>query len=200
MFHRMNLVYLRKVKLLVLLLLFLGGLVLGTVTVRRGETALLKWLSTLFENYTFVRSERSAADNFCNTFLRQSLLLGGTYAVGLCAVGVPLLYFLPMLYGTGVGIVSAYLYLQFALKGIGYCALLLYPGIILSVCAILFGCSISIAMSGTILKNLLNTQKEEAPEFRKYNLKYLILIGISGITALVDTVLNMVFSGYFQFS
>lgn len=183
----------------ILFLIFLSGLVLGAWFVRR-NSSILQMLFTLFENYTAVQATQTVIVHFSNAFFKQLLLLLVTYLFGVCAVGVPFLYAVPLCYGAGVGVVSAYLYMQYALKGIGYCALLLYPGYVVSVVSTICACSNGIKMSERILKGLLQIETAELFSYRKFNLQYLILVIIAAGGSVLDSVLFKIFSGYFQFS
>lgn len=183
----------------ILYLIFLSGLVLGAWFVRQNGSMLQK-LFILFENYTAVQAAQTAIIHFSNAFFKQLLLLLITYIFGVCAVGVPFLYAVPLCYGAGIGTISAYLYMQYALKGIGYCALLLYPGYIISVVSTICACGNGIKMSESILKGLLQIETAESFSYKKLNLQYLILVIVAAGGALLDSVLFRIFSGYFQFS
>lgn len=183
----------------ILFLVFLAGLVFGAWLVRR-NSALLQKIFTLFENYTTVQSTQSVLAHFSNAVFKQIILLLIAYMLAVCAVGVPLLYALPLCYGVGIGVISAYLYMQYALKGIGYCALLLYPGYIVSVVSVICACSCGIKMSESILKHLMQVEEQEVLSYKKLNLQYTILAFIAVLSALLDTVLFRLFFGYFQFS
>lgn len=182
-----------------LYLIFLGGLVLGAWIVRRNSTIIQK-LFTLFENYTAVQQTQTMLAHFSNAVFKQLLLLLLAYMLAVCAVGVPFLYALPLGYGAGIGMVSAYMYMNYALKGIGYCALLLYPGYIVSVVSLICACSCGIAMSESILRTLMKIEPQEGFSYKKINLQYMILAGIAVCSAVLDTVLFRLFFGYFQFS
>jgi hypothetical protein len=187
-------------KEIVLFLFFFAGLVVGAFAVRKNNSQILDRLLTLFENYTSVKAAQSAAVNFSNALFRQIILLLTTFCIGLCAVGTPLLYLVLFGYGTASGLVSAFLYKTYMLKGIGYCALILYPGIIMTTGALIFACSVGADMSRFLMNGLLMKETAQNETFRQYCLRFMIAAAIAGCAALTETALYALFSGYFQFS
>ncbi len=185
---------------IVMFLFFFCGLLLGAFAVRNNSSPLLDRLLSLFENYSVVKAGQSVAVNFSNAVFKQIILLLFTFCIGLCAVGMPFLFLVPFVYGTGVGLVSAFLYKTYMLKGIGYCALILYPGIILTVAALVYACSVGVQMSRFLLNGLLIKETDSTETFRQYCLQFLIAAGAAVCGALAETALYSLFSGYFQFS
>lgn len=185
---------------ILLFLFFCCGLLLGAFAVRKDSSLLLDRLLSLFENYSVVKASQSAAVNFSNAVFKQILLLLCTFCIGLCAVGMPFLFLVPFAYGTGVGLVSAFLYKTYMLKGIGYCALILYPGVVLTVAALVFACSVGARMSRFLMNGLLIKEIDKTETFRQYCLQFLIAAGVAVCAAFAETTLYTLFSGYFQFS
>ena len=187
-------------KEIVFFLFFFAGLVIGAIVVRRNIGLLSDRLLTLFRNYADVKAEQSAAANFSNALFRQILILLATFCIGLCAVGAPFLYLVLFGYGIGTGIVSAFLYKTYMLKGIGYCTLILYPGIIITTGALIFACSVGADMSRSLMNNLMLKETDRQETFRQYCLQFLIASAAACAAALTETALYALFSGYFQFS
>ncbi len=187
-------------KEIVLFLFFFAGLILGALVVRKNSSLLLDRLLSLFQNYSLVKTEQSAVVNFCNALFRQIILLLLTFCIGLCAVGMPFIYLVLFTYGTGIGLVSAFLYKTYMLKGIGYCALILYPGVILTACALVFAGSVGADMSKALMNGLLLKETGQSESFRQYCLRFLIAAGVAACAALAESALYALFSGYFQFS
>ncbi len=187
-------------KEIVLLLFFLAGLVLSALVIRKNSSPLSDRLLSLCQNYTLVKAEQSAVVNFCNAFFRQIILLLLTFCIGLCAVGMPFIYLVLFAYGTGIGLVSAFLYKTYMLKGIGYCALILYPGVILTTLSLIFSGSVGVEMSRILMNGLLLKEPKQEEAFRPYCLRFLIASGIAVCAALAEAALYALFSGYFHFS
>lgn len=183
-----------------LFLLFIVGLVIGTITIRKSSSALLERLLSLFQDYCIVKSTQSIGVNFCSAVFRHILLLCTVFCTGLCAVGVPFIYLFPLLYGCGVGVIGAYLYKAYALKGIGYCALILYPGRVIMIGALVYACTAAACMSGSLMQTALKKESANSMEMHTYNKKLLLAGAVSAGAALLETALFGIFSRYFQFS
>lgn len=184
---------------IVLFIIFIVGFIIGVWTIKNCNAEILRRLMIFFENYVTIKKSQSIIVNFLNSTFKLMILLLVIYMLSLCAVGVPIIYSIPFGYGTILGFVSGYLYKEYALKGIGYCALLIYPFAILTALIMIYSCAKGIKMSGDILKILLDETKT-AETFRTFNIKYLMLAIISAVAALIDAILQVLFSGYFQFS
>ncbi len=182
---------------LIFLLIFTAGLTAGSLVIRREYGNLLSELLSLYENYIGIKAGERPLINFSNSLLKSVFILITAYAAGLCAVGTPIIYSLPLINGIGIGTISAYMYRTFSLKGIGYCALTLYPGKIVNTVVMITACTFSAIMSSEMLKNL--TVGEENPSFKQYNIRFLILLIFTIFASLIDTLLNSLFAGYFNF-
>lgn len=180
--------------------MLLIGLILGALAVRHGQEPVLDKLLTLIRNYLQVKQEQPLWINLNNAFLKRLLSTLIIYCIGLCAVGAPMLYLIPVMHGAGVGMVSAYLYAAFALKGIGYCALILYPGEILFAAAMLFGCTAGMEMSGRLLRQITGNTDLQDAGLRQYSAQFGVILLICAASAILETAMYVLFSGYFQFS
>lgn len=180
--------------------MFLSGLILGSLTVRQGENIIFDRLYLLIRNYIEVKQTQSVWINFNNVLLKRVLTLVLLYCIGVCALGAPILYLAPAVHGTGIGVISAYLYSAFSLKGIGYCALLLYPGEILFTAVMIFGCTISIEMAGKLLHSMRPPQDLPEISLQRYSVRYGVLFLLCAVSAVLETAMFTIFSGYFQFS
>ena len=180
--------------------MLLAGLIFGALAVRTSENEILDRLYTLLQNYLDVKAQQSVWSSFSNTCLKRVLLLLLLYCVGTCAFGAPVLYAVPAVCGTGIGMVGAYMYKAYALKGIGYCALLWYPGEVLFLAAMLLACSVSITMTNVILQSFSSCPDTQEHVLRAYTSRYGVILLLTVGSAIPETLLCSIFSGYFQFS
>ncbi|MBQ3149758.1 MAG: stage II sporulation protein M [Clostridia bacterium] len=181
----------------VLLLLFTTGMVVGSVVIRKGAGEILSDILNIYSDYISAKAGESVLTGFCNSFFIVLILLIITYSLGLCAVGTPVIYLIPLVSGIGTGTVSAFMYSKYLLKGIGYCALISYPGKIICTVVMITACAAAAEMSTKMLKIL--TKQDEGVDYKDYNLRYLIYVGFAVLSALTDTVLNLLFGNYFIF-
>lgn len=170
---------------------------MGSVAVKNGVGDLLTRLFSVYENYISIKTGERAVINFGNSFFKSAVMLILTYSAGLCAVGTPVIYAVPIISGIGIGAISSHMYSAFSLKGIGYCALMVYPSKVVTTVIMITACTFSSVMSMKMLKTLMIG--EEELNYRNYNFKYLVLLMFSTVAALIDTVLNLLFAGYFNF-
>lgn len=182
---------------LALLGLFGLGLFLGA---RMADGGAPDWQAQLVEMLRFQRLNRLQQSFFGNAlgyFFADALFLLAAYIFGLCAAGLPLVLALPVLRGLGLGAVSGWLFLQHGLSGLGYSILVLYPAAVISMLIMLAACKESMLMSGDML--LVATGKADTVEssWRMFNARYLVLLLLSVIAALLDALCFRAFSGMF---
>ena len=185
---------------ILLFCMLLSGLIGGALTVRTSENTILTHVYTLFRNYFDVKSQQSVWCNWSNTLFKRTLTLILIYWIGTCAFGAPVLYAVPVIHGVGIGLVSAYLYAAFSLKGVGYCALLLYPGEVVFCATMLLACAAGMEMSGQLLRLVSGKTDLEPVSLRGYTAKFGIFWLLCACSAVLETALYTVFNGYFQFS
>ena len=185
---------------ILLFLLFLLGLLIGALTIRNCSAALPERLLQLFQNYLTVKSAQGIGTNFCNAVFRELLMLLAVYCIGLCAVGTVGVFCISLLYGSGIGLIGAYLYKKYMLKGIGYCALLFYPGRVLFSAALILAGTSGVQMSRTILNHLVKCETAQEANFRSYTVQFIRSAGICLAASLVEAALYALFMRYFQFS
>ena len=180
--------------------MLLVGLICGALTVRTSGNTILSHVWALFRNYFDVKAQQSVLYNWSNAFFKRTLLLVVIYWIGTCAFGTPVLYAVPTIHGVGIGLVSAYLYASLSLKGVGYCALLLFPGEIIFCATMLLACAAGMEMSGQLLHLLSGKTEPEPVSMRGYTARFGIFWLLCACSAVLETALYAVFSGYFQFS
>lgn len=165
-------------RLIFLTAVFICGLLLGAMAMKNRDAALTEDLKLLVENFCMVRSRQSLVVNFFSTFGTECIFLIPAMLFGVCAVGEPFLWFLPLIRGMGIGMISAYLYSDHSLNGMLYFAAVLLLPSVFSVAALLLGCKESILMTHDI-NHVLFGKKEKSGDagfFKLYILRYLVLL------------------------
>lgn len=183
----------------VLLLLFLVGMTVGSFASKGDGTLVTNKIADFYMNYLKVKPTISGLSVFFNTFLLASSAIIVTYFIGLCAVGIPFVAFVPVLAGGFIGIISGYIYENYMLKGLGYCAIIIFPAAIIAVAAILFACKESFLMSVTMLNLLSQRRSQPLESFKNYSLRFVIYIAITAAGALTETIMTRLFIGLFAF-
>lgn len=115
---------------------------------------------------------------------------------GFCAIGTFILCLIPFLRGLGVALLSSYLIGTYAAKGLGYFSLIFLPGIIISVCVILYFMSESQMMSKTVAKMAFRGERE-VPDIKTYFAKAVFTAVIMIFSAFITLISFKLFSGLF---
>lgn len=187
-------------RLLFLFLMFAAGMACGASIIKDGDSFLTSKLVEVFESYHAIRSVQSIAATFGNTLFASTLFILSGYIFGLCAVGIPIISALPFLKGLGLGMVTGWLYSTFALKGLAYSLLIIYPGSLVAILALLLGCNESLMTSYDIFLSISNrSDKADGGGIRLYNARFIIFFLITTAGALLETVFSKAFSSFFKF-
>lgn len=184
-------------KLIILTVLFICGLFLGAIAVKNTNDTLAERLRMLIENFCLVRSQQSIFVNFLSMFGTECIFLVPAMIFGICVVGEPILWLLPLVKGMGIGIISAYLYSNHSLNGMLYFAVILLAPAVFSVAALLLGCKESILMTRDINRILfINGEHGGNTEFLKlYILRYIVLFASVLLSSGLGSFLTFAFAG-----
>ncbi|MBQ8782894.1 MAG: stage II sporulation protein M [Clostridia bacterium] len=182
-----------------LIFLFFAGLILGSFSVKNTDNFLIEKIVDIYSEYLKQKHTFSPMLVFMNTFLFALSAVVICFFVGLCAVGIPFIAAVPSITGCFIGIISGYIYESHLLKGLGYCAIIIFPSAAIACVSMLFSCKESMLMSKNMLSLLANGRVQEQNRFKSYCIKYLIYAGICALAALLEAVLFYLFSDLFIF-
>ncbi len=190
----------KHVLMLFLFLLLFTGLLLGNFIVN-GNEKIYNSIGDIFQSYI----DSLDGQTFLRCFLQNAIINAGilfiNFIFGLCAVGFPVPLISVLIKGLSIGALSSYLYTSFALKGFGYCMLVVYPVQIIACLILLKTGQDSFKMSISLLK-ILNERRQnsnEGTEFNQYLLKFIITISISTILSLITAVMTVYITKLFNF-
>lgn len=185
-------------RILLMTVLFVVGLTLGAVNIKdSGSTVFIKFVE-LFNSCMEVQREQSLLSTFLNSTFKFTIYIVIIYICGLCAIGSPMICAVPLLRGLGVGFISGYLYSTYALKGLGYCLLILYPGLLVSVFAMFMCCNEGIMMSYDLLLTVGKLPTGNATSIKLYNTRFIVLTLINVAAAVIDTFFYAIFIRFFD--
>ncbi len=199
-FTRVKMILREEWKMVTLVSLFLSGMIIGAITVKHTDNEINTRLVVMFSDYTILRNSQSVFQTFINSFTVCLIFLAIVFAAGLCAVGVPIIAIVPLFRGIGLGVISGYLYSTYSLSGAAYCMAIIFPSAVISTAALLFGCNEGFVMSYEIF-NIISGKvpNQHGNIFKKYSLRFFILIIIMFIAAIVDTIMTVAFANDFSF-
>lgn len=131
------------------------------------------------------------ASDFCVYF---SLYLIVVF-LGFCLIGYPVVNIIPTVIGIVIGIKTAYLFINYSVKGIGYSVVMLVPYAALFLTVITFTIQISSNLSKVLMSITKKSEENTQLNLKPYIKKYFILALCIGVTALIDAGLtNLLFT------
>lgn len=186
--------------MLLMLLLLVTGLLSGNFTVTGNENT-FNSIGDLFSSYIDSLSGQTFLRSFFNNAVVNTGLILINFLFGLCAIGFPIPLISVFVKGLSIGALSSYMYSSFALKGFGYCMLVVYPVQIIACLVLLKTGQESFSMSVSILRMLTERRQNNGSEtdIRHYLLRFLAIILISLILSMISAVMNIYITRFFNF-
>lgn len=190
-------------------LIFLGlalviGMVFGAVSAGQADEQMLKNLDFLFITNFKQRLEQSLFLTFAASLSSYFIFFLAQFLLGFAAWGTVLLPVATFFKGFGTGLCAGYLCGAYGLEGVGFYLLLMLPGAFLSSVAMLLQGKEAFYFSKSLLYMLLpdriKSKQANPPQFTKYLLTGSYILILTAVSAGVDVLLSMCFSGVFHFT
>ncbi len=179
--------------IILLFSLFLCGLIIGCGIYNGYENKDSSAFSNIINTF-FVHNNKELI--FVNSLLSSLIFILITFCSGLCCVGFPVIYSVPLIKGLYYGIVASFMLHTYAMQGFSYFSLTVLPGAIISVCSVIYACNISCATTKALALNIFANSREEI-KIKEYALKHLIIFSIMFIGCLTDYFTVSLFSKIF---
>lgn len=189
-------------KSLLFFTLFLCGLILGVSFIKSGDENLIEFLTRIFKNRISAEKNNSFLTCMCGDILPLLLLELFCFIGGLCAVGMPFIWLLPVGFGSFCGVVIALFFVNYGVTGLGYCALTNIPYYAITAATLIKCCCESTMCSNEVLLFALKGETNERknnPILKDYTLKYLLLCVPIIIASAIRAGSSKLFSGLFDF-
>ena len=190
---------LKKNKLTMLIAaFFFAGMLYGALLVGFGEKGLIDSLDFITKGYVESRTEQSLLVTFGHSFCSSGIFILVLFVLGFSAVSIPVIVFLPLFKGLGLGVSIGYLYTVYAVKGAAFCAVLVLPAALFSTFAIILAGRESLKLSLLFLSSFVpRINGTISPRGVKlYCAKFLVLLAIVIISSLIDCVTTFLFAGF----
>ena len=185
--------------MLILVTLFFIGLIFGSFSVKNNNSFLTSIITELYSAYLSQKDTFSSVIIFMYTFLLSMTAVVISFFTGLCALGIPFIVLVPFVSGAVIGTISGFVYETYLLKGLGYCAIIIFPAAAISLVSLISSCKESLLMSGNMLSILATGRAKEQNCFKSYCIKYLVFTLVCAAAALIEAVLFNMFSDLFNF-
>ena len=189
-----------KNKLLIIsLAVFLAGIIFGIISVGKYKN-LTDFSSGFITDFMDLRNTEKFSKILLSSFFNTVTVLIVFAVFGTSMFGVVTVPFLLSVIGVIFGNITAYLYSEFALKGIAFNAVIFLPSVIVFLIVLLLASkeavnfslkisSLTFAKSG--LYNL-------TLEFKKFLISFLLFISAALVSSIIDAVISCSFIKYFQ--
>ena len=187
-------------RLLIIFTLFLCGLIIGVECVKYGSEPLVTSVKEIFDSSRAEKAQLGYLTLIIKSFLPFLFYLIAAFVMGVCAAGVPFILMLPLFRGCMTGITGALMYSSYGVTGLGYCALIVYPGTALAVSTLIFALSESMRMSSGIFALITDRKSAYAGyPLKMYCGRYGIFTAAALLAAVIDAVLFKAFESFFVF-
>lgn len=186
-------------QIILLTAIFFSGLIAGSYSAKDTTSFVSQKIISYYMNYIKLKYITPAFSTFLSSILLGSIFTLIAYFMGLCAVGVPFILLIPFAQGFYIGEISGYIYETFTLKGLGYCAIIIFPAAVIICASIIYASKESMLMSKNMLYLLSQRHQAVQESFRDYSVKFAIYMGIIVLGGIVETVTTRLFIGLFNF-
>lgn len=194
--RRTGLVLKSNQRLMLLLLFYVTGSFIGAVAVKGIDGEMLVHIKELAESFVQQRNTQSILQNFLSSVLTDTVYTIIAAVFGLCLIGEPILWLIPLARGLGIGFISGYFLKTYTLSGFMYCLSILFVPSMLSVAATVFMCREAIITSKDLFRSTGGSAAVKKSDFYKlYALRFILLYAIMILAALVSAALTYAFSG-----
>ena len=113
--------------------------------------------------------------------------------VGTSFLGAPLTAIPILLRGLITGYIGSYMYNEFELKGVLFCLLFVFPYTAIATTSLIFASNESVYMSNKSFNTITNKNTADNISIQLYLLRYLILIVVNSLCALLNSLLVVLF-------
>ena len=196
------LVDLKKYRILIILLFFfVCGLVCGTFLFRNSVADLSPNIADYVSTNLFKRSELSFFKIFCTSLVSVIPFFLSAFIFGLSPFGTVLVPLIALLRGSGIGLITGYLYKTYEIKGIAFCLLILMPAFLFSSFVFLLSGCESIKFSAAIFRafSVKSGPVSFSGDFRIYLSRYFLILLLILLCSFLDTIFSVAFIRFFEF-
>jgi len=186
---------------LLFFLVFVTGIIFGSFSVSNANKSFLDSLDFLFVTNLSARLELSAFTVFCSSLASNFIFVFSAFLMAFSAWGIASLPLLSAFKGYGVGVSSAYLFLQHSITGIGFYILVILPGTVLFLFAFIIALKESMTASFGLFKFYVTSKPDfvSQKQTKVYLFRYSFVLIFAALSSLLDMLLWMIFANMFNF-
>ena len=189
---------LKNSRIFILVVLFCAGLLLGALSLNNNYEITEK-IDEITESLLVLKKEGDISEIFFSSLISNFIFILISIFLGFSLVGYPFIWWIPLVKGLGIGILTGYLYSYFSFKGVGYSLIIIYPAMIVSTFALILSCNDSIIYSkNAFMKSIKGRGEFEKDETKIYIIRNIIYLLIVIVSSVADTLLAKIFSNLFK--
>lgn len=185
---------------LILFSLFLCGVILGAFLIKNVNDEIENALTALVKSYITTKSENGFLTCFSGCFVFLLIFLIIAFLFGMCAIGTPFVWSVPVIFGIFCGGYISLLVINYGFKGILYCILVDLIPYAITAASLVRCCCESTSLSINLFTCIAGESALRGRNiFKEYALKYLVLCIPVILGALISAFLFKIFQGLFIF-
>lgn len=189
-----------KNKLLIIsLAVFLAGIIFGIISIGKYKN-LTDFSSGFITEFMDLRNTEKFSKILLSSFFNSVTVLIVFAVFGTSMFGVVTVPFLLSVIGVIYGNITAYLYSEFALKGIAFNAVIFLPSVIVFLIVLLLASKEAVNFSLKISSFTFSKSGlyNLTLEFKKFLISFLLFISAALVSSIIDAVISCSFIKYFQ--
>ena len=190
----------RNIIIVVLCLLFVAGVVIGTICYVKSAAA-NSLAKNWFADYISFRISDAFLSIFLNSLLFYLLVSLCVFCCGTSMIGVVLIPMISGYLGFRYGSIASYVYSVYELKGIAFNSVILIPPTAVFLVGLFYAsrCSVEFSLVISRLTISRTAARNLSVDFKNYCSRYTILLAIIVFVALIDALFCRWFIGFFDF-
>ncbi len=186
---------------IILFTLFVCGVILGIFIIKNSSIEIQGLLKNCLNNYISTKNQNGYFTCFSGLLVLLLLFLFFDFLLGLCAIGTPLIWLIPVIFGIISGCLVSIFFINYGLKGIFYCVLVDLVCYAITAATLIKCCCESTKMSIELFSCVAgNNNYRNIFSLKEYMINYLILCIPVIIGALISTFCFKIFASLFIFT
>lgn len=180
-------------------LLFIIGILFGALFIKHSDEETAGKINEIVRLYIQSKTGQGMLQNFFASLSVNAAFMLIDVFLGFSLIGYPFIIWLPFLRGLGVGAFSGYMYTFYKFTGLGYCALLIYPGAVISAFAFILACCDSCDYSKNAYEKSIRAKGQfERDETKIYLFRQFIYFAVCLCSSLIEALFTVGFSRFFE--
>ncbi len=185
---------------IILFSLFICGIILGAFLIKNCDEDIKNALTSVLKNFFSAKSECSFFTCFSGSLVFLLLFVAIAFLLGLCAVGTPLIWTVPVAFGSVCSCYVSLMLINYGIKGVLYCVMVDLFQYAITTATLVKCCCESTKISVNLFSCIAGDSTIKGRHmFKDYVLNYLILCVPLVVGALLSSISFKIFQGLFIF-